>query len=124
MTTHRAVAEEFTQRVVSTLGEQVESVILYGSVARGDAGPESDIDILVVCPSTNYCWDAVSGIADNIVHQNRYTLLVSEVCYSRTDFLELKRIGSPFIKNVLDEGVPLHDNGIFSRTRNEIFAVI
>ena len=38
MNTHRAVVEEFTQRVVSTLGDQVESVILYGSVARGDAG--------------------------------------------------------------------------------------
>ena len=48
MNTQSAVAEEFARRVVSTLGEQVESVILYGSVARGDAGPESDIDILVV----------------------------------------------------------------------------
>ena len=57
MNTHRAVVEEFTQRVVSTLGDQVESVILYGSVARGDAGPESDIDILVICPDTKYCWD-------------------------------------------------------------------
>ena len=70
--THRAVVEEFTQRVVSTLGDQVESVILYGSVARGDDGPESDIDILVVCPNTKYCWDGVSDVADDIVYQNGY----------------------------------------------------
>ena len=99
-------------------------MILYGSVARGDAGPESDIDILVVCPGTKSCWDAVSSIADDIVHQNGYTLLVSEVCYSPADLLELNRIRSPFIKNVLVEGVPLHDNGIFSRTRDEILAVV
>ena len=124
MNTHRAVVEEFTQRVVSTLGDQVESVILYGSVARGDAGPESDIDILVICPDTKYCWDVVSDVADDIVYQNRYTLLVSEVCYSRADFVELRRIGAPFIKNVLDEGVPLHDNGTFSRSRDEVLAVV
>ncbi len=124
MNTYSAVAEEFARRVVANLGEQVESVILYGSVARGDAGPESDIDILVVCPGAKSCWDAVSGIADDIVHQNGYSLLVSEVCYSRADFLEFNRIGSPFIKNVLDEGVPLHDNGIFSRSRDEILAVV
>ena len=124
MNTHRAVVEEFTQRVVSTLGDQVESVILYGSVARGDDGPESDIDILVICPDTKYCWDVVSDVADDIVYQNRYTLLVSEVCYSRADFVELRRIGAPFIKNVLDEGVPLHDNGTFSRSRDEALAVV
>jgi predicted nucleotidyltransferase len=29
-------------------------VILYGSVARGDDGPDSDIDLMVVLPSLDY----------------------------------------------------------------------
>jgi len=29
-------------------------VILYGSVARGDDGPDSDIDLMVVLPSLEY----------------------------------------------------------------------
>ena len=31
-----------------------ERVILFGSVARGDDGPDSDIDIMVVLPSIDY----------------------------------------------------------------------
>jgi len=29
-------------------GEQLEKIVLFGSQARGDATPESDIDILIV----------------------------------------------------------------------------
>lgn len=31
-----------------------ERVVLFGSVARGDDGPDSDIDIMVVLPSIDY----------------------------------------------------------------------
>ncbi len=31
-----------------------ERVILFGSVARGDDGPDSDIDLMVVLPSLDY----------------------------------------------------------------------
>jgi predicted nucleotidyltransferase len=41
--------EEFTARVRShPVGDQIARMILYGSVLRGDAGPESDVDLLVV----------------------------------------------------------------------------
>lgn len=41
--------EEFTARVRSSpVGERVARMILYGSLLRGDAGPESDVDLLVV----------------------------------------------------------------------------
>lgn len=41
--------EDFTARVRSSaVGDRVARMILYGSVLRGDAGPESDVDLLVV----------------------------------------------------------------------------
>lgn len=41
--------EEFTARIRSSpVGDRVARMILYGSVLRGDAGPESDVDLLVV----------------------------------------------------------------------------
>lgn len=41
-------------------GSEAERVIVFGSVARGEAGPDSDIDLLVVLPHvTNAHDDAV-----------------------------------------------------------------
>jgi predicted nucleotidyltransferase len=35
-------------RLVEVYGDRLKGVVQYGSEARGDAGPESDIDILIL----------------------------------------------------------------------------
>ena len=45
---YRKVAREFAERAVRELDGKIQSIVLYGSVARGEAGPASDIDILVL----------------------------------------------------------------------------
>lgn len=46
------IVEEITHRLVevlqSQLGERLVAVILYGSYARGQSGPDSDVDVLIV----------------------------------------------------------------------------
>jgi len=46
------IVEELTGKVVeslqSRLGERLVSVILFGSYARGQSGPDSDVDLLIV----------------------------------------------------------------------------
>ena len=42
------IALEYTEALKATLGEALVSVVLFGSVARGEATPLSDIDLLVV----------------------------------------------------------------------------
>lgn len=44
----REAAEAYTRRVRAALGENLTSVVLFGSVARAEAGPDSDIDLLIV----------------------------------------------------------------------------
>lgn len=41
------VARAFAERLKSDLGPSLRRVVLYGSVARGDDGRTSDIDLLV-----------------------------------------------------------------------------
>src|SRR5437899_3276543 len=45
-----AISEETVQEVVRRIVEAVqpEKIILFGSAARGDMGPDSDLDLLVV----------------------------------------------------------------------------
>jgi predicted nucleotidyltransferase len=44
----RKEIQQVVQRIVS--GFRPEKIILFGSHARGDAGPDSDVDLLVVMP--------------------------------------------------------------------------
>ena len=55
--------KELLGRVKSALadafGERLKGVILYGSEARGNADPDSDIDLLVLLESQTNYWDDV-----------------------------------------------------------------
>ncbi|MDR7483388.1 MAG: nucleotidyltransferase domain-containing protein [Armatimonadota bacterium] len=44
----RAVAQLYVDALRESLGPALVSAVLFGSVARGEAGPVSDIDLLVV----------------------------------------------------------------------------
>jgi len=46
--TSKAVIDRMVRRIVKKF--KPEQVILFGSHARGDAGPDSDVDLLVVMP--------------------------------------------------------------------------
>src|SRR5207302_6132166 len=45
------LARRYTDLLRSQLGERLVSVVLFGSVARGDASATSDIDLLIVAES-------------------------------------------------------------------------
>jgi uncharacterized protein len=42
------IAAQYTAALKSYFGQRLVAVVLYGSVARGDATPESDVDLLIV----------------------------------------------------------------------------
>ena len=42
------LAREYVEALKETLGDRLVSVVLFGSVARSEAGPTSDIDLFVV----------------------------------------------------------------------------
>jgi uncharacterized protein len=44
----RRLADDYAEHVHAALGDRLISIALFGSVARGDATPTSDIDLLIV----------------------------------------------------------------------------
>jgi len=42
------LAHTYTEVLARAFGERLVSVVVYGSVARGDSTPTSDVDILIV----------------------------------------------------------------------------
>ncbi len=56
--------ESFLQRLYRVYGDAIQQAILFGSKARGDSQPESDIDILIVVDDENWAMrDDISLIA-------------------------------------------------------------
>ncbi|HJH25577.1 MAG TPA: hypothetical protein C5S37_02130 [Methanophagales archaeon] len=45
---YQEAVEEFVRRVLERYEDKIDSIILFGSVARGEAKEDSDIDILVI----------------------------------------------------------------------------
>ena len=59
------VSQDDIQRMVDTIVERFdpERVILFGSYARGDATPDSDVDLLVVKDTDHDLLDLAADIA-------------------------------------------------------------
>lgn len=49
--TLRGLAVRYAEVARDILGENLTSVILFGSVARGEPDPQSDIDLFIICRS-------------------------------------------------------------------------
>lgn len=63
----RAAVRECLVRLRQALGSQLIGVWLFGSKARGDFGPHSDIDLLIVIPELDWSlWDEIRLIAARV----------------------------------------------------------
>ncbi len=86
-------------------GENVDSIILFGSRARGDAREDSDIDILVVL-TNNFNYSEMLRLSSEIVAS---LSLENDVVISRTFVTKAQydKLQIPFLMNVRREGVPV-----------------
>ena len=101
----RALVDPITA-LESAIGEAIDSkvqaVILFGSVARGEATPISDIDLAVIASPT---WDDRIRLQD-IVHQrlgNHCDVLV----FAQAEFSRLAAAGEPVVTDIVRDGVAL-----------------
>lgn len=81
-------------------------ILLYGSAARGELDPESDIDLFVVLPEVN--WEIEKRISARCFEAGlECRRLISTMCFTRHELEDTPLRASPFVLNVRREGVPL-----------------
>jgi predicted nucleotidyltransferase len=96
--------EEMLRRIPS-----VTAAFVFGSVARGDMGPASDIDVAVLCPAeaTEGVTVALEEISERVGERfgNQLSVIVADA--SLDELQTPRRSGSRLWRRIVREGIPV-----------------
>lgn len=96
---------ELGRRVVGVTPSVIRSVILYGSWARGDARPDSDVDLLIVV-TDSIRRDVLDRRLDGFRTEalDRFGVPVSFLVLSMHELAHRTRTRSRFMREILEQG--------------------
>ncbi len=102
------IMEDFAKNARKILGNSLDSVIVYGSYARGDYSEFSDIDVMLLVSlgdeDIKKISDQISDLAFDFMM--KYGVDISPVI-TNTDHFNYWVDNLPYYRNVRDEGVEL-----------------
>jgi len=94
------IADRYRERLGAT------RVIVYGSVARGEATIHSDIDLLVVAPSEDRMYQRMAN-ARAVIRDLSFRLPVSPLVLTPEEVEIAQQEGDPFLQEIVAHGVEL-----------------
>lgn len=108
---HKRYIEHLKKSIVSYYGERLVSIVLFGSMARGTATPESDVDILLIAEKLNRrkkkrIEEFMSNVEDNIGDMPFY---ISPVIKAPAEASS----GSPLFLDMVYDALILYDKEKF-----------
>ena len=103
-----AILSEVKEEVLKLYGDKLERLILYGSYARNEQEPESDIDIMILVDEDEaalrkYRDKMVDIMTDLSLKYDTFISLTKETV-SRNEYLDVL----PYFKNVYNEGIEIY----------------
>lgn len=102
---HGAVSE-FLDLLERQLEGRVFQTLLFGSKARGDSTPDSDIDILLVVEEDEWRLShAISDLAADVSLE--YDVLIAPRVIGRERWERMAKLGYSLYRNIVAEGIPL-----------------
>jgi uncharacterized protein len=103
-TEEKSALKKFKTNLEQILGDQIVNLKLFGSKARGDDRPDSDMDVLVIVATDDWhIRDAVYDVATDILLQR--DVCISPKVISKNRFNQLSKEGTSFIHNVSKDAI-------------------
>ena len=107
-----SLISEIVNRVTEKLGDNVVKVVLFGSRARGTAGPRSDVDIILVVRNVHPREELELSVADATAEASvEFGLPIEAFVFSEKEFETKLYEGKGMWENVRAEGVELKVGG-------------
>lgn len=102
----KQILEELVQGLLAFLEKTAVRIVLFGSTARGTAGPESDIDVALFL-TERLTPAQEERLTDLVVELNlKYDKVLSVMDIDQETYMKWRQI-APFYQNVDREGVVL-----------------
>ncbi|MBI5694255.1 MAG: nucleotidyltransferase domain-containing protein [Nitrospirae bacterium] len=99
----KSLLAEFRAELEKIYGARLVELLLYGSGARGEAGPDSDLDVVLVLKDLKTPSREIDRLADLLAEMNiRHGVLISVMPIDTESY---KDATGPFWNNVRAEGV-------------------
>ena len=100
----RAWLDEYRRQLQESFPGNVEDVVVFGSKARGDDGPDSDVDVLVVIrEGDRHVKTEVRLLGHRL--EAIWDALPSILVYTSAEWQALAGVGSTFYRAVVRDGV-------------------
>jgi predicted nucleotidyltransferase len=121
---YKQLLEEYTALLKQHFGDKLYSICLFGSVARGCASADSDIDVLVVAEGlpddvgmrlkeTNYIYENLKGTAAyRSLRARGKGSLISDLLFTPEEIAR----HPPILLDIVEDGILLYDKDDFLRT--------
>jgi predicted nucleotidyltransferase len=102
----KKAVSEIKSEVLTLAGKQLKGFYLFGSKARGDFDPESDVDLAIIVDGLDK--EMKKKIIDIVVKAEvKYMVVISSLVLSLLDFTNLKNLERRIVLDIEIEGIPL-----------------
>ena len=120
---HQRVIDSLQQRLLAELKDQVHSLVLFGSVARGEASADSDVDVLIITDAPFAVRQRIDEISYDIDLENG---VFTQLVFFTAQSFENEAVGlrSYFSSDIIGQGIVLYDDGTLRRIREKASSTV
>jgi predicted nucleotidyltransferase len=100
----RKLMKELKAGLVRIYGDKLKAVYLYGSYARGDYRPGSDVDVMILLKDYKNYWEEIRKTSELMSEVSlEYDLLVSRIFMTEAKW---QTPDTPLLRNIHQDGQP------------------